>query len=229
MILQASPKPWPQPPWCWGRVLRSLHQNISNLFSIRLFIDIKTGVHTAVWNFHTPVWVFRSRFISNSDVYLKLYLKIWIFTRPCGISTRSCVISVCSPAPAPRPCGISTGPWVSSACSTVTITRPWVISTRPCVFSVLLFRDRYTAVCNFHTAVWILCKAAFESAVLRFDPFSRRTASTSLLLHRGHLSGTRQVVGHIFSSFCSLLKFSSKLTRVGFMNATAFVPLHLDE
>jgi len=29
MILQASPKPWPQPPKCRGRVLRSHRQSIS--------------------------------------------------------------------------------------------------------------------------------------------------------------------------------------------------------
>ena len=227
---KASPKPWPQPPWCWGWVLRSLRQSISNLFWIRPFIDIKTGVHTAVWNFHTPVWVFRSRFISNFDVYLKLYLKFWISTRPCGISTRPCVISVSSPAP------VSTALWnfhraVGFLCLLLCDHHTAVgnFHTAVCLLC-LLFCDRYTAVGNFHTAVWNLCKAAFESAVLRFDPFSRRPASTSLLLHRGHLSGTQQVVGHVFSSFCSfLLKFSSKLTRVSFTNTTAFVPLHLDE
>ncbi len=88
----------------------------------------------------------------------------------------------------------------------------------------------HTAVWNFHTPVWILWKAILESTVLRFALFSRRTASESLLLHRGHPSGTRRVVDRVVSSFSPFCRSSPPIwLELVFTNATAFVPLHLDE
>ena len=94
----------------------------------------------------------------------------------------------------------------------------------------LFFCDRHTAVWNFHTPMWILWKAAFESAVLRFAPFSRQTASKSLLLHWGHPSGTRRVVDRVVSSFSHYYRsFLPNLLELDFASGTGFVPLQFNE